>query len=302
LARKSSKNKDNFEKIKKEMTTKRNKAGRLPMPGDDSKGITPEDNSKGIMPKDMPERLLKEDEIDGSAKKDVSAGSAAEEALKGHIGGDKSVSMDDTRGPISEDKSEGIISKNYSDVIRSKDNSIEVKSEDNSYGTVSNHISDGILTKDTARTGNHEKEKEYEHVVVFRLDKQEYAINIGNVREISRIDGITRLPMAPYFIDGMVDLRGEIIPIMNLRKVFGMQSIYTYSDEKILVVEYGNRKIGMLTDHVSEVTKIPYNNLEDAPEIYSEGKKNNYIYKIAKLNNNMRTVMILDIPVLLEFM
>lgn len=145
------------------------------------------------------------------------------------------------------------------------------------------------------------KKQSYEHIVAFKLDNQEYAVDIGNVKEIRKIKCITRIPKAPYFIDGMTDLRGEMIPIMNLRKIFSMQNIYTYSEDKIIVAEYKNKKIGMLIDNVSEIIKVPKINVEDIPLTDNKSIKN-YIYKIAKLNDNMRTVMILNIPELVGLM
>jgi len=166
------------------------------------------------------------------------------------------------------------------------------------------HIEERIVKSESSisESSNYEAEEDgaFVHIIIFKLDNLEYGIDIGKVREIGRIRGISRLPKAPYFIDGIVDLRGEIIPIMNLRKLFGLQNIYTYSDEKIIVVEHENKKIGFLTDQVSEIVKIPVYNVEDAPETDGGNTGKNYIQKIAKLNNNMRTVMMLNLTVLSE--
>lgn len=146
-----------------------------------------------------------------------------------------------------------------------------------------------------------ESDNIYEHLLIFKLNNEEYAINIGYVHEISRINEITRLPGAPYYIDGMVDLRGELLPVLNLRKAFNMQSFYTYTDDKIIVAEYENKRLGILIDSTSEIIKLHDSNIEDAPKLFNESSGSNYIHKVAKLSNNTRNVMILNLPVLFAF-
>lgn len=145
-----------------------------------------------------------------------------------------------------------------------------------------------------------ENKNEFEHIVIFKLDNQEYGVNIGYVNEIRRINEITRLPKAPYFIDGMIDLREEILPIINLKKMFDMQGVYTHIENKIVVAEYENRKVGILIDGTSGIMKLPKNNIEDAPIIQNDSKYKNYIYKVAKFNNNDRNIIILNFPEILS--
>lgn len=141
-----------------------------------------------------------------------------------------------------------------------------------------------------------------EHIVIFKLGKEEYAIEINNVHEINRINEITHFPGAPFFIIGMVDLRGEIIPILNLRRLFGFQDLDMDNNTKIIVVELEKKKIGILIDSVSDILLIPMNYFEAATEVLDENSTNNYIDKIAKLNNGKRLVMILNLSALLSFM
>jgi len=138
--------------------------------------------------------------------------------------------------------------------------------------------------------------------VVFRLDGEEYGIRIQNVQEINRINYITHLPGAPDFIAGMVDLRGEIIPILNLRKRFDLQELDAYNGSRFIVVEFGNKKIGILVDLVTGVMRFSGDKLETVPETLKESCSDSYIEKIAKLNDGKRVVMILNLSTILSFM
>ncbi|MBM7686254.1 chemotaxis protein CheW [Defluviitalea raffinosedens] len=138
--------------------------------------------------------------------------------------------------------------------------------------------------------------------VIFRIDEEEYGIAIHKVQEVNRIDEITHFPGAPQFIAGMVDLRGEVIPILNLRKMFGLQDLDSYCGSKFLVAEFENKKIGILIDSVSGVLRFSEACIEKASEALKEKDQNCYIDKIAKLNDGKRMVLILNLSALLSFM
>jgi purine-binding chemotaxis protein CheW len=147
-----------------------------------------------------------------------------------------------------------------------------------------------------------EEENNHEHIVVFKLDEEEYGIEISNVQEINRMSRITHFPGSPAFIAGMVDLRGDIIPILNLRTLFLFNDNEVSTTSKFLVVEFKNRRIGILIDSASEVLRFSKVYLEDAPEVFKGNDDGNYIDKIAKLNAGKRTVLILDLSTLLSFL
>ncbi|HHW00990.1 MAG TPA: hypothetical protein GXX36_15760 [Clostridiaceae bacterium] len=138
--------------------------------------------------------------------------------------------------------------------------------------------------------------------VVFKLGEEEYGIEINSVQEVNRIDGITRFPGAPVFIAGMVDLRGEIIPVLNLRRLFGMDDSDSYNVSRFLVAESGNKKTGILIDSVSGVLRFSKAYLEEAPGALKEKGQECYIDKIAKLNDGKRIVLVLDLSTMLSFM
>lgn len=138
--------------------------------------------------------------------------------------------------------------------------------------------------------------------VVFTLGSEEYGIEIKNVREIKRIDAITRFPGAPSFIAGMVDIRGLVIPVLNLGKLLSVDDSDTYHASRLLVIEAGDKRTGILVASVSEILRITTDYLEDAPETLKGNDQERYIDKIAKLNNGNRMVLILNLAALLSFM
>jgi len=138
--------------------------------------------------------------------------------------------------------------------------------------------------------------------VVFKMGEEEYGIEINNVQEVNRIREITHFPGAPAFIAGMVDLRGDIVPVLNLRRLFDIDDSESYKVSKLLVAEFGKKRIGILIDSVSGVLKFSKDNLEKAPEALRGKGQDCYIDKVAKLNDGKRIILILNLPTLLSFM
>ncbi len=166
---------------------------------------------------------------------------------------------------------------------------------------------DKVLTQSRKNDDNtndkSESECSMEHVVIFKLDKEEFGISIHYIKEINRVSDIVHFPGAPIFIDGMVNLRGDVIPVLNLKTMFN-SSIAMSDSSKFLVVEYENKKIGILIDSASEVLEIPKSHIEEASEMLKskENEKDRYIDSIAKLNQGKRIVLILNLSATLSFM
>jgi purine-binding chemotaxis protein CheW len=135
------------------------------------------------------------------------------------------------------------------------------------------------------------------HLVGFRIGEETYGVPIGSVREIVRVPEITAVPNAPEMIEGVINLRGKIIPVMDLRKRFG--SMATESDKKnrILVVELENRLLGLIVSSASEVLKIPPSEIEAPGAVFAEGESS-YVTGVGKLKG--RLVILLDIGRLLR--
>ncbi|MEW5762751.1 MAG: chemotaxis protein CheW [Bacillota bacterium] len=111
-----------------------------------------------------------------------------------------------------------------------------------------------------------EKERE-EQIVVFQLAEQNYGVDIAGVYEIIRMENVTRVPRAPSFVEGVINLRGRIIPVIDLRKRFGMPPAEHTRATRIVIVEMDGTTVGMIVDAVLEVLRIPASSIEPPPAV-----------------------------------
>ena len=139
-------------------------------------------------------------------------------------------------------------------------------------------------------------EKDYQ-VVGFRIGNETYGVRIGSVREIVRVPEITIVPNAPEAIEGVINLRGKIIPVMDLRKRFGSAGLQPDKKNRILVVELENRLLGLIVSSDSEVLKIPPSEIEPPGTVFAEGESS-YVTGVGKLKG--RLIILLDIARLLR--
>lgn len=129
--------------------------------------------------------------------------------------------------------------------------------------------------------------------VVFRLGKEKYCIDISFVAGISEYKEVTSVPDAPYFIDGMINLRGDIIPIVNLKKRFKIAQTDQTDDTRIIIVKVSGKDVGFLVDEASQVLRISTDDIEQAPEII-KGKDREYISGVAKISGEIAIVLDLE--------
>lgn len=130
-------------------------------------------------------------------------------------------------------------------------------------------------------------------LVSFTLDKEEFGIDILKVQEINRTPNITRVPNCPDFIEGVINLRGRIVPIIDLRKRFGMKSAEQSKDTRIIVVEVLGRIVGFIVDSVSEVLRVPHSVIDAPPPLVS-GIRAEFIEGIGKLEGRLLILLNLE--------
>ena len=133
-------------------------------------------------------------------------------------------------------------------------------------------------------------------VVAFQLGNEEYAVDILNVQEINRLLNITRVPRSPDYIDGVVNLRGNIIPVINLHKKFNMQISGNDEDTRIIVFQFDDVKAGIIVDKVSEVLHLNLNDIEETAKVYNSIDAET-IKGIARVDD--RLLILLDLQKLL---
>lgn len=124
-------------------------------------------------------------------------------------------------------------------------------------------------------------------VIVFRLGEERYGVDISQVREIIRPSQITKIPNAPEFVEGVINLRGQITTIVNLRKRFGIPPKPIDNDTRIIVVEYNNAVIGMMVDTVNEVKYLPQRDIEALPSIITSREEAKFLKGVGKLSDGL---------------
>jgi purine-binding chemotaxis protein CheW len=139
-------------------------------------------------------------------------------------------------------------------------------------------------------------EKELQ-VVGFRVGNETFGVRIGSVREIVRVPEITSVPSAPHCIEGVINLRGKIIPVMDLRKRLGQSAVQPDKKNRILVVELDNKLVGLIVNAASEVLKISPSEIEAPGSMFAEGESS-YVTGVGKLKG--RLIILLDIAKLLR--
>ncbi len=130
-------------------------------------------------------------------------------------------------------------------------------------------------------------------LVSFMIGSEEFGVNILYVQEINRMLQITKVPNAPYFVDGVVNLRGRVIPVIDLRTKLGIERKEHDKNTRIVVVEVDGKTAGFIVDAVKEVLRIPEGITEPPPEIVS-GMNSEFIMAVAKLEDRLITLIDLE--------
>jgi purine-binding chemotaxis protein CheW len=131
-----------------------------------------------------------------------------------------------------------------------------------------------------------------EHLATFFLDREEYGVDVRLVQEIRRITEITLVPRAPDYIRGVINLRGRIIPVIDLKKKLALGRVGDDKASRIVVVKIADRLIGLLVDGASQVLRVPVSSVEAAPDEVVE-RGGDYIRGVAKLEK--RLIILVDL-------
>ena len=147
------------------------------------------------------------------------------------------------------------------------------------------------ITKDI-KGATQGKSEELIQLVSFTIGDEEFGVDILKVQEINRMLAVTRVPNSPEYIDGVINLRGKVIPIIDLRRRFQMERREHDKNTRIVVVELSGKVVGFVVDAVSEVMRIPKSVTEPPPPIVA-GIDAEYITAVAKLED--RLLILLDL-------
>ncbi len=137
-----------------------------------------------------------------------------------------------------------------------------------------------------------------EQLVVFQLSNETYGIEISAVHEIIRMQSITKVPRTPSFVEGVINLRGRIVPVIDLHKRFELPLEEETPHSRIIVVEVKGVTVGMIVDSVSEVLRIPQNKIEPPPPAITGGIETEYLRGVGKWKEEL--IILLDLEKVLD--
>jgi purine-binding chemotaxis protein CheW len=126
--------------------------------------------------------------------------------------------------------------------------------------------------------------------IIFRIDKDEYGADIGNVTVIERFISITRVPETPQYLKGVINLRGDIIPVMDLRVRFGIQEKEPDEDTRIVIFDINKISFGVIVDSVAEVMQLEESKVESVAEIMADSN-HDYLSSVTKIDSRIITII-----------
>jgi purine-binding chemotaxis protein CheW len=130
-------------------------------------------------------------------------------------------------------------------------------------------------------------------LVVFALGQEEFACKITDVREVLKMMKITPLPHCLDFVEGVINLRGEVIPVIDLRKRFGMMEVERTNNSRIIIAEVASSLVGLIVDSVSEVLRIPDRQIQAPPDRVA-GTRTHFILGVGKVEDRLLIILNLD--------
>jgi purine-binding chemotaxis protein CheW len=136
------------------------------------------------------------------------------------------------------------------------------------------------------------------HIVGFRVGRETYGVLIKALHEIVRVPEITVVPDAPEYVEGVINLRGKIVSVLDLRKRLGEKQVAPTKHNRILVVEHKGRLCGLIVDSASDVLKIPESDIHASPTDFVEGGLN-CVTGLGKYQG--RLIVLLDVEKVLDF-
>ena len=156
-------------------------------------------------------------------------------------------------------------------------------------------VNESELDSDRADTKQDDNLDDDEQVVIFRLAKEEFGAPIASVQEIVRVpEQLIRVPKAPSFVEGVINLRGTVLPVIDLRLRLGLKQVERTDRQRIMVFLISEVRTGFIVDQVAEVLRIPKAAIEPAPQLSAE--QSQLLSRMANLEKQKRMVQLIDPP------
>ncbi len=149
------------------------------------------------------------------------------------------------------------------------------------------------MSKALVAVNTDESRGELIQLVSFNLDQEEYGVDVLKVREIIRMPVVTRVPNTPHYVDGVINLRGKVIPIICMRKKFGLMEAESDKQTRIMVMDVDGELMGFTVDAVSEVIRISGSEIQPSPAVVASGIDQECIAGV--INQAERLLVLLDL-------
>lgn len=150
-----------------------------------------------------------------------------------------------------------------------------------------------MLKRKNERRGVLRQENETLQIVSFRVGAERYGLEIGGVQEIDRLQPITKVPQALSFVEGVIHLRGAIIPVIDLARRFGLPAIVPARQTRVIIASLGGRSVGFIVDAVNEVLPIPAKEIGPPPPLTFE-RSARFVSGMAKVGEGLISILSLD--------
>jgi len=156
------------------------------------------------------------------------------------------------------------------------------------------------IAAEETKPGDQKKEEETGQgeevqLVTFLLGQEEYGIPIAKIQEIDRLSKITQTPKAPKFVEGVTNLRGEVIPVLSTRMLFALETKASDDHTRVIIVDLGGAKTGLVVDSVKQVLSISKRNIAPPPASISSGADGQFISGLGKVEDGKRMIVLLDV-------
>ena len=132
--------------------------------------------------------------------------------------------------------------------------------------------------------------------VIFKLNREEYGVEISHVQEITEIKSITTVPNTPSFVEGIINLRGKIVPIVSIKKRFDLPQQAEKEEQRIIIINLNEKQVGFIVDDASQVLTLDESQIENPPELIA-GIDRDYIIGIGKVEEKI--IVLLDLEKIL---
>lgn len=146
------------------------------------------------------------------------------------------------------------------------------------------------------KTNAREASHELTQLVSFHLDNEEYGVEVLKVREIIRMINITHMPNTPPYVEGIINLRGKVIPIISMRRRFNLIDIESSNQTRVIIMDVAGELLGFTVDSVSEVIRISASEIQPSPSVASGGIGQEYIAGV--INHGERLLVLLNLDMM----